>query len=523
MRSIAAVFLLCATVANASRVMIEFKDGVTIQEIMSNPLPVDLDLEVIRATAPVLVKLGCSSTCASVSAEASSHWDDMITLMEDDGLMIIDDPAVTLDGPEYDKNQFTSSTVYSWGLDRIDGALDKVVTREGKAGEDVSIYVIDTGVRADHESFTGRVAEGFDTYSSGGGPGNYDCNGHGTHVASIAAGVGFGLADKAKIIPVRALGCGGSGPTSGVVDALEQVYADKSVPGNKKVVNLSVNGGRSTFMERAIEKLRSDGTVVVAAAGNANQDACRYAPGGYKGCVTVAATDRNNWKSGFSNWGSCVDINAPGSAIVGASILKPNGYEYRSGTSMATPYVAGVFANAVSSDTTGLSGAAFEAYMVDRIVGTWADPNVVGGLPSSTPNYFLRSWGTFSTQSPTACDTPTKTPTMSPTRSPSLRPTTGRPSRAPTAKSTGPDCDSLSDSECSLYSSRCRTYPGAGCQHRGFCGFPNSAVCSRWSYCRWMGSDGCQHKAWCGVNSKEECDKMGDMGCVWIGKYCRNG
>lgn len=526
MRSITALVttgMLCTAVAVASPVMIEFKDSVTIQEIMSNPLPVELDLEVIRAEKPVLVKLGCTGSCTSVTSEATKHWEDMIEMMEEDGIVILDDPTLTISAGEYDRNQFTSSTVYSWGLDRIDGALDKVVTREGKAGEGVNIYVIDTGVRADHESFTGRVAEGFDTYSSGGGPANYDCNGHGTHVASLAAGVGFGLADKAKIIPGRALGCGGSGPTSGVVAALEQVYADKSVPGKKKVVNLSLSGWRSTFMDKAIEKLRVDGTVVVSAAGNANQDACRYGPGGYRGCVTVAATDSSDRKSGFSNWGSCVDINAPGSSIVGASILKPHAYEYRSGTSMATPYVAGVFANLISSVDPGLSGAAFEQYMVDRVVGTWAEPGVVGGLREATPNVFLRSWGTFGTQAPTACETPTKTPTSSPTRSPSLRPTTAYPSRAPTVQSTGPDCDTLSDSECSLYSARCRTYPGSGCQHRGFCGFSSRSVCGRWSYCRWTDSDGCQHKAWCGVNTKAECDKMSEMGCVWIGKYCRNG
>ncbi|CAK9034972.1 Extracellular serine proteinase [Durusdinium trenchii] len=258
---------------------------------------------------------------------------------EEDVLWAEADAAVSVSNPINDK---VDTEDLSWGLDRIDGVKNGVYRPWKGLGKGVRIFVIDTGVRADHFDFersdgTSRVQAGWDLF--GGVPG--DCNGHGTHVASIAAGKTWGVAKKAEIVPVRVLTCSGVGTAAGVVEGIEWVREQE---GGKKVVNLSLGGGKSKAIADALLKLRRSGAVIVVAAGNDNGDACNVSPGGDPGVISVGSTDQGDKRSSFSNWGGCVEMFAPGRAIRAASAFSRTETLVLSGTSMASPFVAGVAA-----------------------------------------------------------------------------------------------------------------------------------------------------------------------------------
>ncbi|MGA1687103.1 MAG: S8 family serine peptidase, partial [Ilumatobacteraceae bacterium] len=255
--------------------------------------------------------------------------------------------AVTASGTSSDR-----SWVNSWGQDRIDQAstsLDGILaTRadtsvsngDADRGSGSVIFVVDTGVSA-HNDFGARLTTGRDIID--GDNDASDCDGHGTHVASTAAGTNYGIATAATIVPVRVLDCWGSGTTSGVVEGLEWV-ADYDLAGKQGVVNMSLGGGASTALDAAVENLVDAGIVVVVAAGNSNDDACYYSPAREATAITVGATASDDARSYFSNIGSCVDLFAPGSSIEAASITGPADTITLSGTSMAAPHVAGAAA-----------------------------------------------------------------------------------------------------------------------------------------------------------------------------------
>lgn len=247
----------------------------------------------------------------------------------------------------------TQTPTPSWGLDRIDGAFDNSFTYPASSGDNVRVYVFDTGVAGDHPDLVGRVSRGFDVIGSD--QANTDCHYHGTHVAATIAGTSFGLAKNASIVPLRVLGCTGSGSTSGILRAINWVMSNhpSGVPG---VANLSLGGMRNQSFNTAIAAMIDRGITTVVAAGNSRADACGYSPASTPEAITVGATDRFDTRASFSNFGDCVDIFAPGVGIASANAKNYASPILLSGTSMASPHVAGVAALILGSSPQATTG-----------------------------------------------------------------------------------------------------------------------------------------------------------------------
>lgn len=226
-----------------------------------------------------------------------------------------------------------------WNLDRIDGQYDGVFNRTSPTGIGVDIYVMDTGVRATESCFQGRVMPGYNAFART-GPGNVDCNSHGTHVASTAAGTTFGVATDAIIIPVIILGCNGVGNSMDFIAGSSWISGEmKKRKGRKAIINMSFTADRNDIMNDVLSQLSNEGAALVASAGNKyGRDACDFSPASSPHVIAVGATKlENDTVSDFSNIGPCVSIYAPGEHILGAG-------GYKTGTSMSSPLVAGVLA-----------------------------------------------------------------------------------------------------------------------------------------------------------------------------------
>jgi subtilisin family serine protease len=233
----------------------------------------------------------------------------------------------------------------TWGLDRtnehvrvLDGVWSWTATGAG-----VTAYIIDTGIRFAHSEFGVRATSGYDAVDGGTAD---DCNGHGTHVAGTVGGATYGIAKAVSLVAVRVLDCGGSGSWSGVIAGMDWVAANHKSPA---VANMSLGGGASTSVDDALNRLINSGVTVGVAAGNGNrggrqQDACGFSPARVAAAITVGATDKTDTKTSWSNYGSCVDIFAPGSGITSAWNTSNTATNTISGTSMATPHVVGVAA-----------------------------------------------------------------------------------------------------------------------------------------------------------------------------------
>lgn len=240
----------------------------------------------------------------------------------------------------------------TWGLDRIDEKslpLDGAFTRQ-TSGVGVKAFIIDTGIYSAHSQFQKRVGSGFSAIRDG--KGTEDCNGHGTHVAGTVGGKDSGVANAVTLIPVRVLNCQGSGNWSGVVAGIDWIIKNKGT--NKAVANMSLGGPKIASIDTAVSNLINSGVVVVVAAGNDGLDACNYSPANVPSAITVGASSYNpsaasEGVASYSNTGSCVDIFAPGSAIKSAWIGNINASNTISGTSMASPHVAGIVARYLQS------------------------------------------------------------------------------------------------------------------------------------------------------------------------------
>ena len=245
-----------------------------------------------------------------------------------------------------------------WGLDRLDSGIDDLDNNfyypEG-AGAGVRIYIVDTGVEADHTEFSGRVVDGYDVY--GEDLETQDCNGHGTHVAGVAAGETYGVAKDATIIPVRVLDCDGLGYFSDVIKGLEWI-ADTHPSEMYGVVNLSIGGYSYSLADDAITNLYNQNLLTTVAAGNFGSDACNYSPARAPLAITIGSIDKNFKRSAFSNYGDCVDFYAPGFYIRSADASTLTGSSQQSGTSQSAPFAAGVVATLYSS---GLATSASSA------------------------------------------------------------------------------------------------------------------------------------------------------------------
>lgn len=276
----------------------------------------------------------------------------------------------------------TTEPATSWGLDRIDQAnlpLSGTFDYSG-TGLGVDVYIIDTGIRADHTDFAGRLKPGYSSIADGNG--TNDCAGHGTHVAGTAAGTAFGVAKSASLVPVRVLDCTGSGTISSVVAGIDWVVGQHA-DGTPAVANLSLGGGASTSIDAAINRMVIDGVVTAVAAGNSNVDACGGSPARVPAALTVGASTSADARASYSNFGTCLDLFAPGSGIRSSWNTSSTATASLSGTSMASPHVAGAAA-VLWADHPELTAGSVSSALV-----TTATSDVVLGAGTGSPNRLL--------------------------------------------------------------------------------------------------------------------------------------
>ncbi|ALG13859.1 S8 family peptidase [Kibdelosporangium phytohabitans] len=274
----------------------------------------------------------------------------------------------------------TQNNPPSWGLDRIDQRnrpVDSKYTYPNTASN-VNAYIIDTGIRLTHRDFGGRAKTGFDAITSGGTAN--DCHGHGTHVAGTVGGTAHGVAKGVQLFAVRVLNCQGSGTTAQVVAGVDWVTTNHKKPA---VANMSLGGGASTAIDNAVRKSIQAGVTYAIASGNSNTNACSSSPARVTEAITVNATSSNDARASFSNYGTCTDIFAPGQSIVSAWNTNDTATNNISGTSMATPHVAGVAALYLSANTSATPAT------VQSTLNSQATPNVVTNPGSGSPNRLL--------------------------------------------------------------------------------------------------------------------------------------
>ncbi|MET7280907.1 S8 family serine peptidase [Kribbella sp. NPDC005582] len=267
-----------------------------------------------------------------------------------------------------------------WGLDRIDQRelpLDKKYTPTS-AADAVNVYVIDTGIYAAHKDFGDRAAVGTDTVKDG--QNGVDCMGHGSHVSGTIAGTTYGVAKSAKIFGVRVLDCKGSGTTETVVAGIDWVTKNAKKPA---VVNMSLGGGADNALDAAVKASVGAGITYAVAAGNESADACTTSPAREPSAITVGATDDQDKKATFSNWGKCVDLFGPGVDIESVGISGPDSTAKMSGTSMATPHVTGAIALYLAEHPD-----AKPADVATALVGA-STPDKVGDPGTGSPNKLL--------------------------------------------------------------------------------------------------------------------------------------
>jgi subtilisin family serine protease len=291
--------------------------------------------------------------------------DFRVAYVEEDGVMTAD---ATQNNPP-------------WGLDRIDQRnrpLSATYTYNW-TGSGVRVYVIDTGIRTTHSQFGGRASNVFDAFGGTGA----DCNGHGTHVSGTVGGSTYGVAKSALLRGVRVLDCTGNGSTSGVIAGVDWVRQNHIAPA---VANMSLGGGVSSALDTAVNNLSNANVTIAVAAGNDNgANACNFSPARAANAITTGSTTSTDARSSFSNIGTCLDIFAPGSSILSSWYTSNTATATLSGTSMASPHVAGVAAlykqaNPSASSTT-----------IRNAIVNNATTNVITNVGTGSPNRLLYS------------------------------------------------------------------------------------------------------------------------------------
>jgi len=306
---------------------------------------------------------GFSIEMSEADAEAMSQ-DYRVKFVEEDGVVTSD----------------TTQTNPPWGLDRIDQRnipLSGTYTYNW-TGSGVRVYVIDTGIRTTHTQFGGRASNVFDAFGGNGA----DCNGHGTHVSGTVGGSTYGVAKGALLRGVRVLNCSGSGSTSGVIAGVDWVRQNHIAPA---VANMSLGGSASTALDNAVNNLSNAGVAIAVAAGNSNANACNSSPARAVNAITTGSTTTSDARSSFSNFGTCLDIFAPGSSILSAWYTSNSATATLSGTSMASPHVAGVAALYKQANPSASATTIRNAIVNNATTGVVSNPG------SGSPNRLLYS------------------------------------------------------------------------------------------------------------------------------------
>ncbi|MGW0785656.1 S8 family peptidase [Streptomyces sp. NPDC002913] len=251
------------------------------------------------------------------------------------------DPSVAF--VEQNRVEYADATQYSatWGLDRID---QKSLPLSGSysysaTASNVTAYIVDSGIRITHSGFGGRATYGYDFVD--GDTVASDCNGHGTHTAGTVGSAAYGVAKAVRLVAVRVLNCSGSGTTANVIAGYDWVAANAQLPA---VANVSIGGSASDAKDAAVAGMVDAGVTVAVSAGNDATDACDQSPAREPSAITVASTTSTDTRSSFSNYGTCVDIFAPGSSITSLGHSSDTTTAVKSGTSMATPHITGAAA-----------------------------------------------------------------------------------------------------------------------------------------------------------------------------------
>ncbi|MFJ8042432.1 S8 family peptidase [Kitasatospora sp. NPDC096147] len=286
----------------------------------------------------------------------------------------------------------TQSNPPSWGLDRIDQTalpLDKSYTYPSTASN-VTAYVIDTGVRLTHQDFGGRAVSGYDFVDNDSNAS--DCQGHGTHVAGTVGGSSYGVAKGVKLVSVRVLDCQGSAPWSTVIKGVDWVTANAAKPA---VANMSIGGDTDQTLNDAVAKSIASGVTYAVAAGNSSKDACTSSPASLGAAITVGATDSSDSRASYSNYGTCLDLFAPGSAIVSASNSGDSASTSMNGTSMASPHTAGAAALLLAANPSWTPQQVRDQLVADATTGK------VTNAGSGSPNRLLKVGGGGTTPPPT--------------------------------------------------------------------------------------------------------------------------
>ena len=346
----------------------------------------------------------------------------------------------------------------AWGLDRIDQREAELndTYNYTLTGAGVSVYVFDSGINSSHEEFTGRIEPGFNVINDA--YGTEDCSGHGSHTASLIGGTTYGVAKQVKLIPVRVLNCRSGNTSSATLYTAVNWVIEHHQTGVPAIINLSVGMSKSIAFNEAAQALIADGLIVVGAAGNQNRDACLYSPASEPSVISVGGIDRAALRASYSNYGSCVDIFAPGSDLVGAWFGSTDVYRSSSGTSNAAPIVSGIVA-LMLQDNPSLTQS-----QVEERLKTNATRDVLFNIGSGSQN--LLAYSLFDSSSPAPTTTVPVTTTTIPvttTTTPAVvittttvapRPTT----RMPILKSTRPTIPLPADMTCTNAGARIYFY-----------------------------------------------------------------